>query len=81
MKVTGGLTQVDLDAPAAKVAADAKVVEAEAALAELVAAAIRPLLAIVAGIDTKEDRDKVKKLAEKAKAVCNDNLKGEYKNA
>jgi DNA-binding FrmR family transcriptional regulator len=42
---------------------------ARAALAELDAQAIRPLLAQAAGIDTKEDRDKLKELAEKAKAT------------
>lgn len=69
MKVSGGLTQADLDEQAAKAEAAKKEAEAKAALAEIDAAAIRPLLAIAAGIDTKEDRDKAKELAEKAKTL------------
>jgi len=64
-----GLTQAQVDAEAiARQEAEAQAA-AKAQLAAIDAEAIRPLLAITAGIDTKEDRDKIKELAEKAKAT------------
>lgn len=67
--IVTGLTQAEVDAQEAATAAAKKEADARTALASIDSAAIRPLLAIVAGIDTKEDRDKIKELAETAKAL------------
>lgn len=64
-----GLTQAQLDAQeAARKEAEA-LAAAKAELDAIDAEAIRPLLAITAGIGTKADQDKIEELAEKAKAT------------
>lgn len=67
--IVKGLTQAEVDAREAERAEKAASEEAKRELAEIDAQALRPLLAITAGIDTKDDRDKVKELAEKAKEL------------
>lgn len=64
-----GLTQAQVDAKEAARKDEADKAALRAALAELDAQAIRPILAVTAGIDTKEDREKLKELAEKAKTT------------
>lgn len=67
--IVKGLTQAEVDAREAEAQSAADSEKTKRELAEIEAQALRPLLAITAGIDTKEDRDKVKELAEKAKEL------------
>jgi len=62
-----GLTQVQLDAQEVERKESEALAAAKTELAAIDAEAIRPLLAIMAGIETERDRDKIKELAEKAK--------------
>jgi hypothetical protein len=67
--IVTGLTQAEVNEREAAEAAAKKEADARAALLSIDSAAIRPLLSIVAGIDTKEDREKIKELADQAKAL------------